>query len=147
MVAIAKWQSTGGLSQRFPGFDIWWLLAFLYFCFITSKFLHEARCSEQVMTYLQCAVTIGNSADHVSRKMLNCGRLAQRLLIASRLCKLYCCYVVYKYDDYDLFLSYTVTTSLQLHMTVRVWGATTHTHTHTHTQACYFLSCSVTNAM
>ena len=33
---VAQWQSTGGSSQRCPGFDFG-LFTFLYFCFITSK--------------------------------------------------------------------------------------------------------------
>ena len=41
-VVVAKWQSTGGSSQRCPGFDSWRLPAFslfLYFRLITCKFL------------------------------------------------------------------------------------------------------------
>ena len=39
---VAQWQSTGGSSQRCPGFDSWRLpafLTFLYFRLITSKFI------------------------------------------------------------------------------------------------------------
>ena len=39
---MAHWQSTGGSSQRCPGFDY----QPLYFRLITSNFQHEARCSE-----------------------------------------------------------------------------------------------------
>ena len=48
---VAQWQSTGGSSQRCPGFDSRRLPAFftfLYFRLITSKFIYfqlEARCS------------------------------------------------------------------------------------------------------
>ena len=56
---VAQWQSTGGSSQRSPGFpEVSWVrpqvtagfFIFLYFHPITSKFLyfqHEARCSQQ----------------------------------------------------------------------------------------------------
>ena len=40
---MAQWQSTGSLSQRYPGFDSRRLTAFftfLYFCLITSKFIY-----------------------------------------------------------------------------------------------------------
>ena len=52
LAVIAQWQSTGGSSQRYPGFGSRWLLAFftfLYFHLRTFKFLYfqrEARCSE-----------------------------------------------------------------------------------------------------
>ena len=42
---VAQWQSTGGSSQRCPGFDSRQLPAFftfLHFCPITSKFQREA---------------------------------------------------------------------------------------------------------
>ena len=37
---VAQWQSTGGSSQRCPGFDSWpaFSLSSIYFCLITSKF-------------------------------------------------------------------------------------------------------------
>ena len=50
---VAQWQSTGGSSQRCPGFDSWRLLAFSHFPLFllhTIKFplFHlEARCSVQ----------------------------------------------------------------------------------------------------
>ena len=52
-VAVAQWQSTGGSSQRCPGFDSRWLPAFSLSSIFASyhlKFLYfqqEARCSEQ----------------------------------------------------------------------------------------------------
>ena len=52
LVVVAQWQSTGGSSQRCPGFDSRQLPAFfgfLYFRLITSKFIYfqrEARCFE-----------------------------------------------------------------------------------------------------
>ena len=44
---VAQWQSTGGSSQRCPGFDSWRLPAFftfLYFRLITSKFISSFMC-------------------------------------------------------------------------------------------------------
>ena len=55
---VAQWQSTGGSSQRCPGFDSRWLPAFftfLYFCLITSSFLYfqlEARYSQHLEFHL-----------------------------------------------------------------------------------------------
>ena len=43
---VAQWQSTGGSSQRCPGFDSRWLPAFftfLYLCLITCNFIY-CRC-------------------------------------------------------------------------------------------------------
>ena len=42
---VAQWQSTGGSSQRYPGFDSRRLPAFslLYFHLITSKFIYTSN--------------------------------------------------------------------------------------------------------
>ena len=43
---VAQWQSTGGSSQRCPGFDSWQLPAFftfLYLLLITSNFIYNKR--------------------------------------------------------------------------------------------------------
>ena len=47
---VAQWQSTGGSSQRCPGFNSRQLPAFFtffYFCLITSKFIYHGEYSNQ----------------------------------------------------------------------------------------------------
>ena len=77
---VVQWQSTGGSSQRCPGFASRWLPAFtfLYLHLITSKFIYfqrEARCSEQIITLITQQFTMYFPASifvicHADKKML-----------------------------------------------------------------------------